>query len=156
LLLCRFTLRALNASLQWQILRKIAVFALGSYGFAMPALTSARLYHCAALLPPIRSVSDLEDINKQVIYLKSTADVRLSFPRLGAASLHLLVYTDASFGKRADKSLQGGCIVLLADKYKKLFFLGLLLRQDPQDCAFVHGRRDSRICRRFRLRIHDS
>jgi hypothetical protein len=62
-------------------------------------------------------------VNNQVSYLQSTNDVRLQFPQLDFATLHLLVYTDASFGIRPDKSSQAGYVVLLADFSKKCCFL---------------------------------
>jgi hypothetical protein len=69
------------------------------------------------------STKDVRAITTQVSFLQSTNDIRLQFPQLDFATLHLLVCTDASFGIRPDKSSQAGYFALLADSSKKCCFL---------------------------------
>jgi hypothetical protein len=78
---------------------------------------------CSSVTAEKFKTRDVRDINNVVHHLRSTADIRLLFPKLDAESLHLLVYTDAAFGIRDDKSSQGGYVVLLSDNSKKCCFL---------------------------------
>jgi hypothetical protein len=80
---------------------------------------------CSSVTSQTFSGKDVRAINDRVRYLRRTnAEVRLHFPRLDMQTLHMVVYTDASFGTREDKSSQGGYVVLLADRSKRCCFLG--------------------------------
>jgi hypothetical protein len=61
----------------------------------------------------------VQRINQHVQYLLSTSDVSLSFPKLDAESLHMVVYADASHANREDGTSQLGYLICLSDKTKK-------------------------------------
>jgi hypothetical protein len=109
---------------------------------------------CSSVTVATFSTKDVRAFNNQVSYLQSTNDIRLQFSQLDFATLHLLVYTDASFGIRPEKSSQAGYIGLLADYSKKCCFLAYhssktrrvarssmsaetLASADGFDCAFT-------------------
>lgn len=60
--------------------------------------------------------ADINALNDLVSYLKSTAAVRMKFPRLDKESLHMLCYADSSFASLKDGGTQLGVLILLADK----------------------------------------
>jgi hypothetical protein len=68
--------------------------------------------------------SDVRRINERVRYLHETKDVRLEYPKLDIETLHMSVYSDASYVTRSDGSSQRGFIVLLVD--------------DTQRCCILH------------------
>jgi Reverse transcriptase (RNA-dependent DNA polymerase) len=79
---------------------------------------------CSSISSEKFTTKDIRAINDRVRYLKKTNnEVGLTFPTLDPSSLHLLVYADASFGTRGDKSSLGGYACLLADKSKRCCFL---------------------------------
>jgi hypothetical protein len=79
---------------------------------------------CSSITSEKFTTKDIRAINDRVRYLmKANNDVGLTFLTLDPSSLHLLVYADASFGTRVDKSSQGGHVCLLAEKSKRYCFL---------------------------------
>jgi hypothetical protein len=80
----------------------------------------AFLSFCSSITPGTFSGKDVKDINGRVHYLRETnQEVSLKFPQLDVNTLHLLVYTDASFGTRLDKGSQAGYVCLLEDGSKR-------------------------------------
>ena len=61
------------------------------------------------------TIKDLKEANKSVRDMKSN-NFDLRFPALHIPSIHLAVYSDASFGNLKDGSSQGGYIIFLADQ----------------------------------------
>ena len=61
----------------------------------------------------------IKEFNKTVKFLKNTSNQGLRMQKLDRESLHLRVYSDASFANNADLTSQLGYIILLADKYGK-------------------------------------
>jgi hypothetical protein len=55
-------------------------------------------------------------INNVIKYLHGSRDVKLHYSKMDVDSLHLLLYTDASYKSRPDGSSQIGYVMLLADK----------------------------------------
>jgi hypothetical protein len=63
-------------------------------------------------------------ISNVLTRLQDTVDLALSFPALDVESLHMVVYADASFANRRDKSSQLGYVVCLRDKTGTMCILG--------------------------------
>jgi hypothetical protein len=62
---------------------------------------------CSSVTACTFTTKDIAAINERVRVLTETnADVSLKFPALDVETLHLLVYTDASFGSRVDGSIK--------------------------------------------------
>jgi hypothetical protein len=57
----------------------------------------------------------LKSANELVMHVQDTRTVSLKYPKLEPSTLHLLVYSDASFANRPDRSSQLGYLILLAD-----------------------------------------
>lgn len=74
----------------------------------------------------------IEQINKKLAYLKATKDVTLEFPKLDLQSLRLVVYCDASFANRNDKSSQLGYVICLADKTGSMCILSYKSCKSPR------------------------
>ncbi len=65
------------------------------------------------------SLDSIKEYNKVVKYLKKTASQGILLQKLDPNSLHLRVYSDASFASNLDLSSQLGFIVLLCDRNLK-------------------------------------
>jgi hypothetical protein len=69
---------------------------------------------CSSVTADTFTRTDIKGMNDRVRHLQQTnKDVELSFRKLDPKTLHLLVYTDASFGTRLNKGSQGGTYVCL-------------------------------------------
>jgi hypothetical protein len=57
----------------------------------------------------------IRTLNKIVKHLKSTADLRMRFPKLDANTVQIVAYADSSFGNLADHGTQIGYICCITD-----------------------------------------
>ncbi len=65
----------------------------------------------------------MKQYNTTIRYLQNTRHLSLRTCKLDTESLHVRIYTDASFSINFDQSSQLGYIVLLADKHNNAFVL---------------------------------
>ena len=78
------------------------------------------------------SAEVIKMINEKVKFLKSTKDVTLTFPALDRKTLRLVVYSDASFANRKDKTSQLGYVVCLADASGKMSIVSYRSCKSPR------------------------
>ena len=78
-------------------------------------------------------------LNSAIKRLKSTPALGLTYGKLDENSLHLRVYTDASFGTNDDLTSQLGFLVLLCDKEENCHILDLASKKCKRVVCFTLG-----------------
>ena len=77
-------------------------------------------YHVCEISTRVKNatISEIQAINKIIKYVKSTPSY-ITIPTLDLESLHLKLYSYASFNNLPDGGSQGGYIIFLCDKFSK-------------------------------------